>query len=211
MNTARSWLLVCAVHGVASMLLWWAREGTVDALTWRDEQWLSQPWTLWTSAWVHMNTPHLIANQVALGALTAFAWVIRPEPRCTLAWLLAWPLVQLTLPLWPQIGYSVGLSGLLHAGAAVLALQLIFKRVDVPKARRWGGLLLLALLMKVALERGWSYPVVWDAGSDMSVVQAAHLSGVLCGLVLGGLAVVRWRRNSRAQAGRDDSPAGSVA
>ena len=207
MNSARSWLLVCAVHGVASMLLWWARAGMVEALTWRDEQWLEQPWTLWTSAWVHMNTPHLISNQLALGCLTAFAWVIRPDARCTLAWLLAWPLVQVCLPLWPQIGYSTGLSGVLHAGATILAVHLLLKRMNVPKAQRWGGLLLLGLVLKVALERGWSSPVVWDAGSNISVVQAAHLCGVLAGLLLGAAtALPPRRRRDRGQQSPDARP-----
>jgi rhomboid family GlyGly-CTERM serine protease len=187
MRKSRGWLLVCALHGVASMLLWWARASAVDVLTWRAELWPSQPWTLWTSAWVHMNTPHLIANQVALGALTAFAWMLRPDWRCTLAWLLVWPLTQITLVLWPQIGYAVGLSGLLHGGAMVLAVQLVQRRLNIPKARRWGGLLMLGLLVKIVLEQGWSHPVVWDAGNSMSMVQAAHLSGVGWGLLLGFL------------------------
>ncbi len=185
MKPSRSWLVLCAVHGVASMLLWWARPGAVDSLTWHAHDWLQQPWTLWTSAWVHMNTPHLIGNQLALGVLAAFAWVIRPSLACTWAWLVAWPLMQGSLLLWPQIGYAVGLSGLLHAGAMVLAMQLIQKRIPVPMARRWGGLLALGLLVKLALEQGWSNPVVWDPGNEMSVVQAAHLAGTLWGLVLG--------------------------
>lgn len=185
MRPSLSWLAVCCLHGVASMLLWWAREGAQDALTWHASGGWEQPWSLWTSAWVHMNTPHLIANQVALGALTAFAWVVRPTLRCTLAWVLAWPLATWSLLLWPQIGYAVGLSGVLHAGAMVLAAQLVLKRIPVPKARRWGGLLLLGLFAKVLLERGWSHPVVWDAGDDMSVVQAFHLTGTVWGLVLG--------------------------
>ena len=45
-----------------------------------------------------MNTPHLIGNQMALGAMTAMARV-HPPRLCTLAWLLAWPLTTLTL-LW---------------------------------------------------------------------------------------------------------------
>lgn len=192
-HPSRTWLALCAVHGVASMLLWWAGEPTVGACTWRAEGWLQQPWTLWTSPWVHMNTPHLIGNQVALGALAAFAWAIRPTLACALAWLLAWPLMQLSLLLWPQIGYAVGLSGLLHAGAMVLAVQLILKRIAVPKAPRWGGLLALGLLVKLALESGWSHPVVWDAGNDMSVVQAAHLAGAFWGVVL-GLALGRRQR-----------------
>ena len=96
MNQAsRTWLALCALHGVASMLMWWAGDRAVDALTWRADGWLQQPWTLWTSPWVHMNTPHLIGNQVALGALAAFAWTIRPTLACALAWLLAWPLAVL--------------------------------------------------------------------------------------------------------------------
>jgi membrane associated rhomboid family serine protease len=186
-SASRSWLLVCAVHGVASMLLWWARADMVDVMTWHAEDWQRQPWTLWTSAWVHMNTPHLIGNQLALGVLTAFAWMLRPNWRCTLAWLLAWPLTQVTMAWWPQVGYAVGLSGPLHAGAMLLAVQLVLKRIAVRKGTRWGGLLMLGLLVKLAVERGWSYPVVWDAGNDMSVVQAAHLSGACWGLLLGWL------------------------
>lgn len=185
MKASRSWLPLCALHGVASMLLWWAGEDMVQALTWSADGWLSQPWTLWSSAWVHMNTTHLITNQLALGLLTAFAWVVRPPMACTLAWLLAWPLTQASLLWWPQIGYSVGLSGLLHAGAMVLAVHLMLRRIEVPKARRWGSLLALALLGKLLLEQGWWSPVVWDPANDMSVVQAAPLSGALWGLVLG--------------------------
>ena len=77
----RSWLLLCALHGVASMLLWWARADLVDVMTWHAEGWQHQPWTLWTSAWVHLGTPHLIGNQLALGALTAFGWMARPCRR----------------------------------------------------------------------------------------------------------------------------------
>ena len=184
-GSSRTWLGLCVAHGVASMLLWWAGEPAVAALTWRVDTWLQQPWTLWTSSWVHMNTPHLIGNQVALGALAAFAWAIRPTLACAVAWLLAWPLMQLSLLLWPQIGYAVGLSGLLHAGAMVLAVQLILKRIAVPKAPRWGGLLALGLLTKLVAENGWAYPVVWDGGNEMSVVQAMHLAGAFWGMVLG--------------------------
>lgn len=185
MKPSRAWLLLCAWHGVASMLLWWAGADLVTTLTWRSDSWLQQPWTLWTSAWVHMNTPHLIGNQLALGALTAFAWIVRPPLACALAWWLAWPLTQLSLLLWPQIGYAVGLSGMMHAGAMVLAVHLILRRMEVPKARRWGGLLALGVLIKLMLEHGWSLPVVWDEANGMSVVLASHFAGTVWGLSLG--------------------------
>lgn len=192
---SRTWLAVCALHGVLSMLAWWARADVVSALTWQADGWLHQPWTLWTSSWVHLNTPHLIGNQVALGALAAVAWVVRPSLACALAWLLAWPLLQLSLLLWPQIGYAVGLSGVLHAGAAAMAVHLLLKRIAVPKARRWGALLALGLVVKLVVESGWSNPVVWSPANNMSVVQAAHLGGVIWGGLL-GLALGRRQRGT---------------
>jgi hypothetical protein len=194
-----SWLLLCALHGVASMLLWWAGENTLESFIWRADTWLTQPWTLWTSAWVHMNTPQLIVNQIGLGFLAAFAWVVRPTLACSMAWLLAWPLAQISLLWWPQIGYAAGLSGVLHAGAMVLAMQLVRQRIPIPKARRWGSLLGLGLVVKLLAEQGWSHPVVWDSANDISVVQAAHFTGAAWGLGLGGLMswlVGRWDRRT---------------
>lgn len=208
MRRSRSWLLLCALHGVASMLLWWAKAGTLDGLTWYADDGLRRPWTLWTSAWVHLNTPHLIANQLALGALTAFAWIVRPPWFSTLAWLLAWPLMQVSLLLWPQIGYAVGLSGVLHAGFVVLAVHLLRRRIRVPKARRWGALLGLGLLVKLGLEQGWDFPVVWDSANEMSVVQAAHLAGAFWGLWLG--LVTSWLPEARARGQGTGPPAPQV-
>lgn len=195
MKPSRAWLLLCAVHGVASMLLWWAREPAVAVLVWRAEGWTAQPWTLWTSAWVHMGTPHLIGNQLALGALTAFGWMTRPGRGAAAAWALSWPLLQLSLLLWPHIGYAVGLSGLLHAGVAIMAVQLVLGQLPMPAARRWGMVLMVGLLVKLLLEQAWLHPVVWDGGNEMSVVLAAHLTGAAWGLALGGLGAAwgRWR------------------
>lgn len=194
MNSSSGWLLLCALHGVASMLLWWLPADTLAMLTWQADDGLSRAWTLWSSAWVHLNTPHLIGNQLALGALTAFAWMVRPPLTSALAWLLAWPLMQASLPLWPQIGYAVGLSGVLHAGVAVLTVQLLRQRIAMPQARRWGLLLGLGLLVKLGLERGWDHPVVWDTANDMAVVRGANLAGACWGLFLGLLATWLPRR-----------------
>jgi len=198
MKSARAWLLLCALHGVASMLLWWARDPAVQALVWRADRWTGEPWTLWTSAWVHLNTPHLIGNQLALGALAAAGWLLRPPRAAALAWLLSWPLLQLSLLLWPQVGYAVGLSGLLHAGVAVLGLQLLL--LPAQRALRpWGALLVAGLCVKLLFEQGWANPVVWDPGSRMSVVQAAHLAGALWGALLGAASGFHARRAAAAR------------
>ncbi|MBL0918872.1 MAG: hypothetical protein IBJ14_09220 [Hydrogenophaga sp.] len=200
MRGTRAWLLLCVLHGVASMLMWWAREPAVQALTWHADDWPSHAWTLWTSAWVHLNTPHLIGNQLALGALTATGWMRRPPLSAALAWALSWPLLQASLILWPQVGHAVGLSGLLHAGVAVLGLHLLMGAA--PRgARPWGATLLGGLLFKVMLERGWYHPVVLNADTDLPVVQAAHLTGVVWGVLLGALSAF-WARRAPGPATR---------
>jgi len=172
------------LHAVVSMLVWWAGDAWAWELTWRADSWLRRPWTLWTTAWVHINTPHLIGNQLAVGALAAMAWLLRPHAGTSVAWLLTWPLSTLILLLWPQIGYFAGLSGLVHAAVAVVGVHLLAGEMRIPKARRWGGLLLLGLVIKLGLERAWLWPVVWNDSANMSIVQAVHLTGALVGAVL---------------------------
>jgi hypothetical protein len=184
---SKLWLSLCLLHAVASMLVWWAGEPWAEALTWHADHWLTRPWTLWTTAWVHLNTPHLIGNQLAVGALAAMAWLLRPHAGASLAWLLTWPLLPLGLLWWPQIGYFAGLSGLVHAAVAVVGVHLVMGEMRVRQARRWGVILLLGLTLKLALERGWHWPVVWDDSADMSVVQAAHLVGAVLGAFLAAM------------------------
>jgi hypothetical protein len=195
----RDWLLLCTLHGVASMLGWWALESSVQGLVWRVDDWPSRWWTWWTTAWVHTNTPQLITNQMALGVLTALAWRMRPDGWCALAWFLAWPLTYLSVAWWPQVGWVSGLSGVLHAAVAVMAVHLLLQRLPVPQGRRWGVLLALALLGKLLLEQAWSRPVVWDGANSMSVVQAAWLGGALAGTGLGLLTAWGARLLERAR------------
>lgn len=180
---AKLWLSLCLLHAVASMLVWWAGAPLAQVLTWRSDTWWQHPWTLWTTPWVHIHTPHLIGNQMAVGALAAMAWLVRPNALASAAWLMAWPTVALVLPLWPHIGYAVGLSGLIHAAVAVVAVHLLWGQGALgPRHRRWGCVLAAGLGAKLALEQGWHWPVVWSNGADMSVVQAAHLTGAVAGL-----------------------------
>lgn len=182
---ARSWLWLCAVHGIASLLMWWSGTGATSAFVWRANGWIQQTWTLWTSAWVHLSTVHLVSNLLALGGVAAAGWVLRPDTRCTLAWWLAWPLSQVSLLLWPSVDYAAGLSGLMHAGTLLLAVQLALGRMPMRGGRFWGLLLMWGVLTKVVLERGWSQPLVWQADTGIQVVLAAHVTGAFWGVLLG--------------------------
>lgn len=180
---SKLWLSLCGLHAAASMLVWWLGEQQTAWMVWRADDWSDRPWSLWTSAWVHMNTPHLISNQLAVGALAAIAWLLKPGLRASLAWLLTWPVIPLVLPYWPHIGHYGGLSGLIHSAVAVVGGYLVAGRTTVPMARRWGLMLLGGLLVKLLIERGWHWPVVWSDSMGISVVQAAHLVGAVAGMV----------------------------
>lgn len=180
-----SWWWLCGLHAALSLLVWWLPPEVADAFTWRSTDWTTRPWTLWTSAWVHLNLPHLVGNVLAMGGVAAAGWVLQPDARSTLAWLLAWPLTQVSLLLWPPVDHAVGLSGLMHAGVLVLAVQVALVRLPIRGARFWGWLLVGVVMSKVVLERGWSRPIVWDAENHLSVVQAAHTTGAFWGVLLG--------------------------
>jgi membrane associated rhomboid family serine protease len=51
--------------------------------------------------------------------------------------------------------------------------------------RELGWLLLLGLVFKLVLERGWAYPVGFNPDWGCNVVYAAHLTGAALGLVAG--------------------------
>ncbi|MDR7095250.1 rhomboid family intramembrane serine protease [Hydrogenophaga laconesensis] len=180
-----SWWWLCGLHAALSLLVWWAPSVVAEAFTWRAHDGWVRPWTLWTSAWVHLNLAHLVGNVLAMGGVAAAGWVLKPDGRCTLAWLMAWPLTQVSLLWWPQVGYAVGLSGLMHAGVLLLAVQVALVRLPIRGARFWGWLLVAVVMSKVILERGWSQPIVWNAEGNLPVVQAAHVTGAFWGVLLG--------------------------
>lgn len=207
MSGPRSWLVLCLTHGVLSMLVWWAGLNAQSPLTWQAETWLGFPWSLWTTVWVHQGTGQLIMNQIALGLLTGLAWWVRPSGWTAVIWCLAWPLLHLSLLLWPQIGYACGLGGLLHAGFGVIAVDLLLRRDPSGLSLRWGGVLGISMLGKLILEHGWSTPVIWDAANEISVVQAGRLAGAAWGAALAALVHLVLRLKPKTGSSRSTSAA----
>jgi protein-S-isoprenylcysteine O-methyltransferase Ste14 len=75
-----------------------------------------------------------------------------------------------------------------------MAVELLARRVPVKMARRWGLMVAVGLGLRLLLEQPWQHPVVWDSGSEMSVVRAAELTGVASALALAlaALGLERW-------------------
>ena len=176
------WAGLCAVAALGALL---ARAVDPALLRWQPELAFTQPWRLVTAAWVHFSSQHLIANLAGTAVLAALGRAAGCDQRAALAWALAWPLTQAGLLVQPALQAYGGLSGVLHAGVAVAAWQLL--RGDRGN-RRWVGAAIAAgLLLKIGLEAPWQGPLRQVPGWDIAIAPAAHASGALAGW-LGALA-----------------------
>jgi len=165
-----------------------------DVLDWQPGLALRQPWRAWSAAVVHLSTLHLVANLAGTVLVGALGFVARVPRHSVLAWLLAWPLTHLALLARPDLSHYAGLSGVLHAGVAVVAVHLIATAHGLRRAI--GLALLAALALKVASETPWAAEALrHPAGWDIAIAPFAHASGLAAGAVASALAeaVARWR------------------
>jgi rhomboid family GlyGly-CTERM serine protease len=150
------------------------------ALAWRE------PWRWWSAAWVHYSRMHLVVNLAGAILVAALGAAAQVDSRAAPAWLLAWPLTHLGLLYNPRLEHYGGLSGVLHAGVAVVAVQLLG---GATKHARWTGAAIGgALVAKVLSEAPWGAPLRHPAGWDIAVAPLAHatglVAGALCALLL---------------------------
>lgn len=180
---SHAWAALAGLLALLALLAWpLPREGLdwQPALAWRE------PWRFFSAAAVHWSAQHLLAN---LAGCAVLGWAgLRAElpPRATLAWALAWPLTQAGLLLAkPELLHYGGLSGVLHAGVAVLCVELLLARSG--RERLIGALIAAGLALKLLLERPWGPALQHWEGWDIAIAPAAHLSGALMGALTGAL------------------------
>jgi rhomboid family GlyGly-CTERM serine protease len=169
-----------------------------EAIDWQPTLALAQPWRAFSAIGVHYSALHLVANLAGVAAVGALGIAARAPRSATWAWAIAWPLTQLGLLLEPALVHYGGLSGVLHAGVAVIAVILLW----TPNAptRRWVGLALLAgLVVKVLLETPWGAPLRHPAGIDIAVAPLAHASGLVAGLLCAIVARLATRSPRRVE------------
>jgi rhomboid family GlyGly-CTERM serine protease len=147
---------------------------------WQPSLAWEQPWRWWTSAGVHWSGLHLGMNLAACALVGWLGWRARLGTSAAVAWSLAWPLSSLGLLAEPQLLHFGGLSGVLHAGVAIVAWRLC-RRCSAE--RKLGWLMLAGLGFKIALEQPWRAALVSVDGADFLLAPLSHLSGAVTGLV----------------------------
>jgi hypothetical protein len=178
----RPWLATClllAAGSLAFSLALGAR--TAPLLAWSAEAWTLRPWTLWTAAWVPASAGSVAGHLLVLLAVACIGDALGAGRRSALALLLAWPLSTLALALWPQVRGYAGLAAPTHAAAMVLWPLLALR----PGFKPLSFVLVAAMGLKLAAERGWVLPVAFDPQWGGNVVVVAHLTGAVAGALCG--------------------------
>jgi rhomboid family GlyGly-CTERM serine protease len=189
-----AWPGLCLALGLGSLYAW--SGGRQALLLWHASGWAHHPWQLWTASLAHLSSAHLLINLAALLAMAVLGLFLQVGRSAVFACLLAWPTGTLALSLWPEITYYGGLSGLLMAMLAILA---VFAAGRVA-TRGTGVVLLIVLAFKLLTEQAWTQPVAFDPRWGFNVVLAAHLSGAVAGALwaaaIGWLQLLRHQRSA---------------
>lgn len=180
------WLAVAALAMVA-ILLQVGGEGLRDLLAYdRAALGAGELWRLLTGHLVHLGWSHLLLNLVGLALVT---WIVG-RSYSALEWLYV-AFVSIAVIdagfwfLYTQLGWYVGLSGLLHG---LLAAGLL---VGVARRDRESLVLSLFVLAKLCWEQ-IEGPLPGSEGTaGGSVIVDAHLYGALGGILA---ALLLWRR-----------------
>lgn len=176
----RAWCALALLLALGSAL---AVGRPVALLDWQPELALAEPWRALSAAFVHYSVQHGVGNAAGLTLTAAFGLAARVPLRSAVAWLAAWPLTQIGLLIEPALAHYGGLSGVVHAGVAIVCLRVIFA-----EHRAVGGAILAALVLKLLSESPWGAPLRHPAGWDIAIAPLAHVTGTVAGLLCGAAA-----------------------
>jgi rhomboid family GlyGly-CTERM serine protease len=184
LSPARAWAALAAGLAIGAVV---ARFVPAAAIDWQPGLAASQPWRAWSAAAVHYSNLHLAANLAGAALVAWLGAAAQVRGAQVVAWSIAWPLTQFGLLLRPELAHYGGLSGVLHAGVAIAALQVLVND-PLPRRRLIGAAILVLLLAKVTGESPWGPALAHPAGWDIAVAPFAHASGLGAGLLCGAIA-----------------------
>ncbi|MEO6744999.1 MAG: rhombosortase [Caldimonas sp.] len=159
-----------------------------DAIDWQPARAANEPWRAFSAAAVHYSMLHLAANLAGAALVAALGAAAGVTPAAVAAWACAWPLTQLGLLVRPDLSHYGGLSGVLHAGAAVVAVHLLWHGVGARRAI--GAALAAGLVCKVLIEAPWGAPLRIGTGWDFATAPLAHATGLVAGTLCAAAATL---------------------
>ena len=168
-------------------------------LDWQPARALDEPWRAFTAIAVHYSPHHLGVNLAGTALVAALGWTARVPAPMAGAWACAWPLTQLGLALRPDLQHYGGLSGVLHAGVAVVAVHLGLTGIGMRRAI--GAALGAGLVLKVLLETPWGPPLRHPPGWDIATAPLGHASGLAAGVACALVAHALMRCRARPTPG----------
>lgn len=188
---ATAWAGAAALLCLLALLGWPVSRELLD---WQPRLALTQPWRALTAVAVHYSPLHLTGNLAGALLTAAFGIAAQVPPRAAWAWLAAWPLTHLALLIEPGLAHYGGLSGVLHAGVAIVIVFLLF---DGSRAQRIvASLVLIGYCAKIISESPWGPAVRHPAGWDIPIAPVAHATGAVAGAACAMVALL-WARGSR--------------
>ena len=159
-----------------------------------------EPWRLFTGNFVHMGTGHLLEDMAGLVLLWLLFEDVLSGWRMPLLVCVGSLAVGMGLYVGdPQVYWYVGISGALDTLWAAGSLGLMLKR------DRFGWMLAVVLLAKLAYEQFFGALPFSTVSSGGNVIVDAHLYGALAGAIIGfggGLVRHRIMRRPRQGGGR---------
>lgn len=176
----RGWSGVSLLLALGAGLAW---PLTTAPLDWQPALFTAEPWRAFSAAFVHWSAQHLLANLAGCAVLAFVGASARLPGRAALAWLIAWPLTQIGLLTRPDLLHFGGLSGVLHAGVAVLVVELLRRG---GRDRSIGAAIGAGLLIKLLLEQPLGAPLRQVAGWDIAIAPLSHLTGTVAGALCAG-------------------------
>jgi rhomboid family GlyGly-CTERM serine protease len=180
----RAWVGVAVLLAACALLGWplthaWAPVVPAEALDWQPALALSQPWRAFTAVLVHYSVAHLIGNLAGVALAGVFGVVALVPTRMAGAWLAAWPLTHFGLLVKPELAHYGGLSGVVHAGVAIVIVYVL--ATGTRAQRLVGSAVLAGFCGKLLSEAPWGEALRHPAGWDIAVAPIAHATGSLAG------------------------------